>query len=129
MRAPMPIPRPTAALRRVGVRLAFVALLAAALMPTFSRLVQPAGLSDGAAICQATPSTAGSGAPQGEPQDHGDACAFCTLVHTTPVLGGSALPAVALLAYAPPAPPVVAAWHSRATQSRAPGARAPPSAA
>jgi hypothetical protein len=129
MRAPMPVLRPTAALRRLGVRLAFVALLAAALMPTFSRLVQPAGLSDWAAICQATPSTAGSGAPQGEQHEHGDACAFCSLVHTTPVLGGGALPAVAVVAYAPPAPPALAVVRKRVTQARAASARAPPSLA
>jgi hypothetical protein len=129
MRALMPTLRPTAALRRLGVRLAFAALLAAALMPTFSRLMQPAGLSDWAAICQSTPSTADTGAPQGDQNGHADACAFCTLAHTTPVLGGGALPAVALLAYAPPVPPAVAVWRSRSTQARAPSARAPPSAA
>ncbi len=86
MRALMHSLRPTAALRRLGLRLTFVALLAAALMPTFARVLQPVGLADRAAICQATPPAA----PQGEQHEHGDACAFCSLAHTTPVLGGAA---------------------------------------
>ena len=129
MRALMPLLRPTAALRRLGVRLAFAALLAVALMPTLSRLAQPAGLADRAAICQATPSTSGTGAPQGEPDAHGDACAFCTLAHTTPALGGGAPPAVAVLAYAPPVPPAVTPLATPVSQARAPGARAPPALA
>jgi hypothetical protein len=131
MRALLPTLRPTAALRRLSVRLAFVAVLAAALMPTFSRLLQPAALADWATICQAAQT--GSGAERGASQDgaheHGDACAFCTLAHTTPALGGAALPAVAVLAYAAPAPPAAAPVRAGVPQARAPSARAPPSLA
>jgi hypothetical protein len=126
MRALTSTLRPTAALRRLGVQLAFVALLVAALMPTLSRLMQPVGLSDWATICQATPAAAGSGAPQGEQHEPGDACALCSLAHTTPTLGGAAMPAVAVLAYAPPAPPATAQVHAGVAQARAPSARAPP---
>jgi len=129
MRALMPTLRPTAALRRLGVRLAFVALLATALMPTFARLAQTAGLSERAAICQATPPATGSGTPQGGQHAHGDACAFCSLAHTTPVLGGNSPPAVALLAYAPPVRPAATTLLVQVSQARTPGARAPPSAA
>ena len=118
--------RPTAALRRFSVRLAFIALLAAALMPTLSRLAQPAGLSDWAAICQAASPTSNSGAPQDDQREHGDACAFCSLAHTSPALGGAALPAVAVLAYAPPAPPDSACVRASVPQAPPPSARAPP---
>ena len=117
--------RPATTLRRLGVRLAFVALLASALMPSFSRLLQPSGLADWATLCQTTP----SGAPQDAAHEHGDACAFCSLAHTTPTLGGTTAPAVAVLAHAPPAPPVGAPVRVGVTQARAPSARAPPSLA
>ena len=112
--------RPTAALRRLGVQWAFVALLAAALMPTFARLVQPTGPADWAAICQA------AGAPQGAAHELGDACALCSLAHTTPALAGAPVPAVAVLAYAPPAPPAAEPVRTSVPQTRAPSARAPP---
>ena len=126
MRTLIPPLRPTAALRRLGVQLAFIALLAAALMPTLSRLMQPAGLADQAAFCQVGSSTASPGTPHDDSHEHGDACAFCSLVHATPALGGAALPAVAVLAYAPPVPPTLAPVFSSAPQARSPGARAPP---
>lgn len=125
----IPALRPTAALRRLGVRLAFVALLAAALMPTFSRLVQPARLSDWATICQSAASASTTGAPQDDPHEHGAACAFCSLVHNSPLLGGGALPAVAVLAYAPPPPLAPAVIRVSAAQARPANARAPPSVA
>jgi hypothetical protein len=116
--------RPTAALRRLGVRWAFVALLAAALMPTFARVAQSAGPADWAAICQAAPSTSSSS--QGDAHELGDACAFCSLVHTMPALPGAPVPAVAVLAYAPPAPPAAESVRGGVPQTRAPSARAPP---
>lgn len=119
--------RPTAALRRLGVRWAFAALLAAALMPTFARLATPTGPLDWAAICQAPPQNSGSS--QGSVHELGDACALCSLAHTTPALTGAALPAVTLLAYAPPVPPVAAPVRGSVPQARAPSARAPPPSA
>ena len=115
--------RPTAALRRLGVRLAFVAVLAAALMPSFSRLMQPGGLAGWAAICQTAP----SGAPQDGAGDHADACAYCTLAHTTPVLPVSAQAIVAAIDFAPPAPLAPVPVRAGVPQARAPSARAPPS--
>ncbi len=129
MRTLLPLLRPTAALRRLGVQWAFVALLAAALLPTISRLVQETGPSDWAAICQVASSSSGAGAPQGDQPGHGDACALCSLAHTTPVLGGAAQPAVAVLAYAPPTPPALEPVRTGVPQARAPSARAPPSLA
>jgi hypothetical protein len=124
--------RPSLAARRLSVRLALFALLVAALVPTFSRLMSPVGLADGSTLCQAAQadgdSRAGStSSPTPDAHAPGDACALCSLAHTTPALGGSALPAVAVLAYAPPAPPAPAVVRTRVAQSRAPGARAPPS--
>lgn len=119
--------RPTAALGRLGVRWALVALLAAALMPTFARLAAPTGPLDWAAICQAAPQTSGSS--QGDAHELGDACALCSLAHTTPVLAGAAAAAVAELAYAPPAPPAHEPVRTGVPQARTPGARAPPSLA
>ena len=116
--------RPTAALRRLGVQWAFVALLAAALMPTFARLAQPTGPADWAAICQAAPQA--SGTPQGDAHELGDACALCSLAHTTPTLAGAPAPGVAVLAYAPPAPPADEPVRAGVPQARAPSARAPP---
>ena len=119
--------RPTAALRRLGVRWAFVALLAAALMPTFARLAATTGPVDWAAVCQAAPQ--GSGTAPGDTHELTEACAFCSLAHTTPALTGTMAPAVAVLAFAPPAPVAVEPESSGAAQSRAPGARAPPRSA
>src|SRR5471030_34284 len=104
--------RPTAALRRLGVQWAFVALLAAALMPTFARIAQATGPTDWASICQAS----GSNPSQGDGHAPGDACALCSLAHTTPVLAGAAPAAVAVLAYAPPAPPTNEPIRSSAAQ-------------
>lgn len=115
--------RPTAALRRLGVRLAFVALLAAALMPTFSRLAQPGGIAEWAAICQSSP----SGPQQDGAHDHDDACAYCTLAHTTPALLDAAPMAVAAVEFAPPAPLAPVPVRAGVPQARAPSARAPPS--
>jgi hypothetical protein len=114
--------RPATALRRLGVRLALVALLAVALMPSFSRLAQPAGPADWTTICQSSP----SGAPQDAAHEHGDACAFCSLAHTTPTLADATAPAGAVLGYAPPAPPVHVRVRVGVTQARAARARAPP---
>ena len=117
--------RPSVAARRLGARLALFALLVAAAVPTVSRLMQPVGLADWAVICQSSP---GTPAPAGSADTlHGDACALCTLAHTTPALAGAASVAVAELAYTPPAPPVPAPVRTRVAQARPPGARAPPS--
>ena len=116
--------RPTVALRRLGVQWALVALLAAALMPTFARIAQTAGPTDRASICQAAGS--GTSPSQGDGHAPGDACALCSLAHTTPVLAGAAPAAVAVLAYAPPAPPTNEPVRTSAAQARAPSARAPP---
>jgi len=114
--------RPTAALRRLGVRLAFVAVLAAALMPSFSRWAQPGGLAGWAAICSAPSGDSRDGA-----RDHADACAYCTLAHTTPVVPGTEHAVVAAIAFAPPAPLAPAPVRTGVAQARAPSARAPPS--
>jgi hypothetical protein len=139
MRALLPTLRPTLAARRLAARLALFALLVSALVPTFSRLTAPVGPAEWAALCQSSSESpradAGprAGSPASDtPQDahsHGDACVLCSLAHTTPALGGVALAAVAVLAYAPPAPPAPAVVRMRVVQSRAPGARAPPSVA
>jgi hypothetical protein len=120
--------RPTAALRRLGVRLAFVAVLAAALMPTFSRLAQPGGIAEWAAICQSTP-TSPSGPSQDSAHAHDDACAYCTLAHTTPALLDAVPVVVAAIEFAPPAPLAPAPVRAGVPQARAPSARAPPSLA
>jgi hypothetical protein len=127
MRTLLPLLRPTAALRRLGVQWAFVALVAAALMPTFARLVAPTGPADWAAICQATPQN--SSPSPGDGHALGDACALCSLAHTTPALTGATAPAVAVLAYAPPVPPAAEPVRSGVPQARAPSARAPPRSA
>jgi hypothetical protein len=138
MHSLLPTLRPSLAARRLSVRLALFALLVAALVPTVSRLLQPVGLAEWAALCQSSSSTlqvAGGPAPGSTPgtgQDvhaHDEACALCSLAHTTPTLGGAALPAVVVLAYAPPTPPAHAIVRTHVTQSRAPSARAPPFAA
>ena len=128
MHALLPRLRPTLAARLVVARLALLAVLAAALVPGISRLLQPAdawGL-----LCQSPQSARAAAASPADVQPgghaHGDACAFCTLAHTTPVLAGAAPAALALLAYAPPAPPAPAAVRERVAQAHAPSARAPP---
>lgn len=123
MHAALAFIRPTAALRRLGVRLAFVAVLAAALMPTFSRLAQPGGIAEWAAICQSVP----SGPSQDGAHEHDDACAYCTLAHTTPALLDAVPTVVAALEFAPPAPLAPVPVRASVPQARAPSARAPPS--
>jgi hypothetical protein len=86
--------------------------------------VQPAGPADWAAICQAAPQA--SGTSQGDAHELGDACALCSLAHTTPVLAGAPMQTVAVLAYAPPAPPAAEPVRTGVPQTRAPSARAPP---
>ncbi len=113
--------RPSLAARRLAARLALFAVLAAALVPGFARLMQPTGEA-WAALCQSAPA---SQLPAGG-HEAGDACALCTLAHTTPVIASGAPPAGAILAYAPPAPVATAVVRSRVAQSRAPGARGPP---
>jgi hypothetical protein len=120
--------RPTAALRHLGAQWAFVAMLAVALMPTVSRIVQESGPT-GWATCQAAAPANSSGDPQDGASRHGDACALCSLAHTTPVLAGAAPAPVAVLAYAPPAPPADAPVRAGVPQARAPSARAPPRSA
>ena len=115
--------RPTAALRRLGARLAFVAVLAAALMPSFSQWMQPGGLAGWAAICQSST----SGTAPDRAADHADACAYCTLAHTTPVLPGAAPAIVAAIDFAPPVPRAHVPVRTGVAQARAPSARAPPS--
>jgi len=88
MRALLPTLRPTLAARRLAVRLALFALLALALAPTVSRLLQPAGLADWATLC-ATSDDPARATPAQEAHAHGDACALCSLAHTTPTLGGA----------------------------------------
>ena len=124
MRALLTTLRPAVAARRFGVRLALFAWLVLALVPTISRLATPAGPAEWAVLCQSAPAAP---APAGTPDLHsGDACALCSLAHTTPALAGAAPATVAVLAYAPPAPPAPAVVRTRFAQARAPGARAPP---
>ena len=126
MRNALAFLRPTAALRRLGVRLAFVAVLAAALMPTFARLAPPGGIAERAAICQSSTAPA---APQDGGHDHDDACAYCTLAHTTPALLDAVPARVAAVDFALPAPLAPAPVRAGVPQARAPSARAPPSLA
>ncbi len=126
MRTLLHLLRPHDALRRLGLRWALVAMLAMALMPTVSRIVQSTGPTDWASVCQATAPTSSSGESPGAASDHGDACALCSLAHTTPVLPGAAPAPAAVLAYAPPAPPADAPVRAGVAQARAPSARAPP---
>jgi len=99
-----------------------LAVLAAALVPGFSRMLQPS--QAWGALCQA-PATDGT-SPAGH--EHGDACVLCTLAHTTPTLAGTPPAATPILAYVPPAPPVAAGVRTRAARALAPPARGPPSA-
>ncbi len=120
---PLALLRPTALLRRLGVQLALVALLAAALMPTFTRLASPEGLAGWASVCQA----AAPGSTQDGPSALDDACVFCTLAHAAPALLPAAPPAVAAIAFAPPAPLATAPVRTSVAQARPPAARGPPS--
>jgi len=114
--------RPTAFLRHLGAQMAFVALLAAALMPTLARLALPDGLADRAAICQSAP----AGSPQDSPASHDDLCAFCTLAQFAPALPAAAPAALAVVPFAPPAPLAPAAVRASVAQSSPPDARGPP---
>ena len=127
MRPPLPTLRPSLAARRLGLRLALFALLVAAVVPTFSRLLQTAGPAEWATLClSTTTSSPGPASGQQDGHDANDACALCSLVHTMPALGGVDAAPVAVVPYAPPAPPAPAVVRTRVAQSRAPGARAPP---
>jgi hypothetical protein len=128
MHALLPRLRPSPAARRTVARLVLLTVLAAALVPGLSRLLQPA--QAWGALCQA-PATArdAASAPGDAPpagREHGDACAFCTLAHTTPLLAGAAPAGIAVVAYAPPAPVARAALRPRVARLRAPAARGPP---
>jgi hypothetical protein len=114
--------RPTAAARRFALWLATFSLLVGALVPTLSRLALPDAADEWSALCQAGGGAAGSTSLH----EFGDACALCTLAHTTPAVGGATAVAPATIAYAPPAPPAPAAVRPRFAQARAPGARGPP---
>jgi hypothetical protein len=120
---PTPRLRPGAASRRPASWIALLALLVGALVPTLSRLAQPAAGDAWQALCQARGS---SPADPAGPHEFGDACALCTLAHTAPGLAGPAAVAVAALAYAPPAPPAPSAARVHDGQARPPGARGPP---
>ncbi len=126
MRTLLPTLRPSLAARRLGLRLALFALLVAAVVPTFSRLLQTAGPADWATLCLSTTSSPAPASGQQDGHDANDACALCSLVHTTPALAGVETALVAVVPYAPPAPPAPAVVRTRVAQSRAPGARAPP---
>jgi hypothetical protein len=118
----LPRLRPPARARRIALWLATFALFAGALVPTLSRLALPEAAEEWSALCQSRGGAAGS------PLLHefGDACALCTLAHTTPALAGPAPASIAAIAYAPPAPPAGAPVRARPVQARAPAARAPP---
>ncbi len=123
MRTPPTALRPSLAARRFGLRLALFAMLALAMVPTFSRLLQPVGFNDFATLCVSPSSSSGS---TPDAHDTNDACALCSLAHTAPAIGAAAAVRVAVVPYAPPAPAAPAAVRTRVAQSRAPGARAPP---
>ena len=122
MNATLRLLRPTAILRRLAAQLAFVAVLAAALMPTLTRIALPEGLADGAAICQSAP----TGASQGSANVHDDACLYCALAHATPALSVAASAAPGIVAFAPPAPLAPAPVRASVAQARPPAARGPP---
>jgi hypothetical protein len=131
MRPPTSLLRPLPAARRAVARLAMLALLAAALLPGVSRLLQ--GGEAWAALCRSAPVALAAdhsgAAPQPPDREHGDACPLCTLAHTTPVLAGAAALAPGLLAYVPPAPRLPAPLPRHDAQSRPPAARGPPTGA
>jgi Protein of unknown function (DUF2946) len=123
MHACLRLIRPAAWLRSLGLRLALAALMAAATMPTITRLAQPWGLADAAAICQ----SAASGIPPDAGQAHGELCAYCALAHTTPALPPAPHAAIAAIDFAPPVPVAPDPARAGATQARPPAARGPPS--
>jgi len=118
--------RPHAASRRFAGWLALFALLAGALVPTWSRLAGPEAAAAWSALCQAR-----GGAPAAPDGAHefGDACALCALAHTTPGLTGTTPVAVAAIAYAPPLEIAPSALSAHLEPARIPAARGPPSAA
>jgi len=128
MRSLLPTLRPSAAARLVVVRLAMAVLLAAAVVPGISRLLAPATLLSEAPCHPAAHAATHSGAPMPGGHEQGDACALCTLAHTTPTLAGVPPQGVVVVAFAPPAPPTAEPVRTRAAQGRAPSARAPPPA-
>ena len=115
--------RPPAAARGPAAWFALLALLVGALVPTLSRLAHPEEGDAWRTLCQTRGSTP---AEPSAPHDFGDACALCTLAHTTPVLTGTPGAALAAIAYAPPVPVAPPAVGAHAAQARAPGARGPP---
>ena len=125
MRTLLPTLRPSFAARRLGARLALLAVLAVAIVPAFSRLLLQTGPADWASIC-ASASTSGNSPTRQDGHVDGDTCALCVLAHTMPALGGTDTAQVAVVPYAPPLPPAPAAVRTRVAQARAPGARAPP---
>jgi len=128
MRPLLPTLRPSLAARLVVVRLAMAVLLAAAIVPGISRLLAPADLFSEAPCHPAVHAAMHHGAPMPAGHEHGDACAMCTLAHTTPTLAGVPPVDVTVVAFAPPAPPSAEPVRTRAAQARAPSARAPPAA-
>ena len=127
MRSLLPTLRPSLAARLLVVRLAMAVLLAAAIVPGISRLLAPAELLADAP-CHPAAHAMHHGTPMPGGHEHGDACALCTLAHTTPTLAGVAPVDVTVVAFAPPAPPAAEPVRTRAAQARAPSARAPPTA-
>jgi hypothetical protein len=115
--------RPSAAQPRLALWLALFALLVGALVPTLSSLARPDADDAWSVLCHARGS---SPADPAAPHEFGDACALCTLAHTTPVLAAGADAIVVAVAYAPPVPVTAQAPRTRSLQARAPAARGPP---
>jgi len=115
--------RSPAAAHRLAAWLALLALLVGTLVPTLSRLAHPEEGDAWRTLCQTRGSTPAD--PSGR-HEFGDACALCTLAHTTPGLTGTPAAAIAAIAYAPPVPIAPPAVRALAVQARAPGARGPP---
>jgi hypothetical protein len=112
--------------RRTASWLALLALLIGAVVPTLSRLAQPGEADAWRTLCQARGSTPPD---RTGPHEFGDACALCTLAHTTPGLAGAAAVALPAVDYAPPPPVAPPGVRTRIAQARAPGARGPPATA
>ena len=88
MRSLLPTLRPSSAARLFVARMAMLAVLATALLPGISRLLQPTDLWG--SLCQSTQAEDAASDPPSPTlpagHEHGDACALCTLAHTTPTL-------------------------------------------
>lgn len=114
--------------RHAFVRLALVAMLALACVPTLSRWLATAqGPQAWAQVCtpQGLKSLGGAGDTAGRAATHLDACGYCTLAFgaAPPAVGAGWLAGArveALPSYALAAPPGAAAWT--AAQPRAPPA-------